>query len=148
MIDVHCFFLTPIFHFKSGQLSLESSIHNGKENVLNLSVDWDNRLNRAIDHSLAVSSSDGELALYKLRPDFGLEKCAEWLGHGFEAWIVGFNYHQPQICYSGGDDCLFKGWDLRVGYESAIFTSKRFVFSQTLQIVVDVVHVLNGFWVV
>lgn len=48
-----------------------------------------------------------------------------WHAHDHEAWICAFNYWNPSIIFSGGDDARFKTWDSRIGFTSAITTSRR-----------------------
>ncbi|KAJ6888752.1 WD-40 repeat family protein [Populus alba x Populus x berolinensis] len=33
--------------------------------------------------------------------------------HEFELWAASFDIHQPQLVYTGSDDCKFSCWDLR-----------------------------------
>jgi diphthamide biosynthesis protein 7 len=79
---------------------------------------------------LLVSQSDGTIAL--LSGELKLEH--EWKAHDYEAWIAAFNYWNPSICYTGnvlfdqykgGDDTLLKGWDVRLGFDAPIFTSRQ-----------------------
>jgi diphthine methyl ester acylhydrolase len=48
-----------------------------------------------------------------------------WHAHGFEAWIAAFDYHNTETIFTGGDDCLFKAWDLRSDLSVATLTSKK-----------------------
>ena len=41
-----------------------------------------------------------------------------WHGHDLEAWTASFHSWSPTLALSGGDDCAFKGWDLREGINS------------------------------
>ncbi|XP_013199664.1 diphthine methyltransferase isoform X1 [Amyelois transitella] len=82
------------------------------EDVLALSVDWSTNKVNSDDVFLVVSDSSGRVTLLRLSED--LEKVGEWKSHDYEAWIVGFNYWNQTIFYSGGDDCLFKCYDSRL----------------------------------
>ncbi|XP_017301825.1 diphthine methyltransferase isoform X1 [Diaphorina citri] len=62
--------------------------------------------------SVVVSDSQGAVHLFHLT-NSGLQLKRSWKGHGFEAWIAAFNYSQPSVFYSGGDDCLMKVYDVR-----------------------------------
>ncbi|KAH6583931.1 hypothetical protein BASA60_001156 [Batrachochytrium salamandrivorans] len=107
-----------------GEMKVDMSLSNSKTNILSLSVDWANRININAGYSLAVSESDGSISNLTITPDAGLVKQREWEAHQFEAWIVGFNYHQTSTIYSGGDDCLFKGWDTRQDGNTPTFINK------------------------
>ncbi|KPJ21022.1 WD repeat-containing protein 85, partial [Papilio machaon] len=43
--------------------------------------------------------------------------------HGFEAWVAAFNYWNTDVFYSGGDDCIFKAYDLRA--PNAVVSNRR-----------------------
>ncbi|CAI7850601.1 unnamed protein product, partial [Closterium sp. NIES-53] len=62
---------------------------------------------------IAVSRSDGSLAV--ARQGEGGAWVAEhaWPAHEFEAWTCCFNIWNPEVLYSGGDDCAMCAWDLR-----------------------------------
>ena len=99
--------------------------HESETPPLFLSLDWSNRVNRSDPSRIAVSQSDGCVSLWDASPGApGLTQIECWAAHGFEAWITAFDYWNTDVVYSGGDDCLFKGWDLRVGTSSPIFTKR------------------------
>ena len=81
-----------------------SLVYTGDESTLLLSLDWSR-----IDKSCIVSASNGNL----LHLDSNLDLVSEFNAHSFEAWISAFDNWNSNVLYSGGDDALFKGWDLR-----------------------------------
>jgi len=73
-----------------------------------------------------ISTSDSRVVLCQLESS-GIRKISEWIAHEFEAWIAAFDYHHPNIVFSGADDCLFKGWDIReISSNGKPLFSKRF----------------------
>ena len=83
-----------------------------KTDCIALSLSWSTDITAALQPCIASSFSTGELKISQLTPT-ALTKLSAWKAHEFEAWICAFNHHNPSIVYSGGDDCLFKGWDSR-----------------------------------
>ncbi|GBM62413.1 Diphthine methyltransferase [Araneus ventricosus] len=86
-----------------------------------LSLDWACQQERSV--TVVVSDTKGNLNYVVLR-ESELSLVKSWNAHGFESWIVAFDYSQPHVVYSGGDDCRLKGWDLR-NVSSATFINKR-----------------------
>ncbi|KAL2916914.1 Diphthine methyltransferase [Polyrhizophydium stewartii] len=99
---------------QDGRMQPISTLHNGKDGVLNLSLDW-----------VVVSQSDGSLALHVVTPDSGISVASEWAAHSFEAWTTAFDGSNPHVVYSGGDDCLFQAWDTRTDLTAPLFRNKR-----------------------
>ncbi|KAI8016872.1 Diphthine methyltransferase [Camellia lanceoleosa] len=62
--------------------------------------------------SISVGLSDGSVSIICLL-DSKLEIQQEWKAHEFELWATSFDTHQPQLLYTGSDDCKFSCWDLR-----------------------------------
>ena len=107
---------TELYTLNDGKLEQQLVHHNGKVTVLNLSIDWSQ-----FSSSIAVSQSDGSISILDVKPDSLQEKLAVH-GHGFEAWITAFSRTDAHLVYSGGDDLLFRGWDVRSG--APTFTNK------------------------
>lgn len=79
---------------------------------------------------IAVSLSSGDITILDLDPTSStLTESLTWHAHDFEAWIVGWNYHDTNILYTGADDCRLKGWDKRMDCSYATFTSKAYALS-------------------
>jgi diphthamide biosynthesis protein 7 len=103
-----------------------------------LSVDWNNRPTHGgggaspgeassggCDTLLAVSEAEGCLSVWRTSregdPSLTLEH--RWDAHTLcglpsETWTVAFNPWQPQQLFSGADDAILKGWDLRCAESS------------------------------
>ncbi|KAL6757706.1 WD40-repeat-containing domain protein [Haematococcus lacustris] len=63
--------------------------------------------------TLAVSTSDGQLALLQVTPAC-LAPLVRWDAHNAEVWSVAhYGNCQPSVLLSGADDCCLKVWDLR-----------------------------------
>ncbi|KAJ3409144.1 Diphthine methyltransferase [Chytriomyces hyalinus] len=74
---------------------------------------------------IVVSQSNGNLSVLELNASSLTEKTS-FNAHGFEAWIAAFDaWNAPSLLYSGGDDSLFKGWDLRAGHAFERFKSRK-----------------------
>jgi diphthamide biosynthesis protein 7 len=95
----------------------EVLLYQGNESTLLLSLDWSNRILKNCPERCITSSSSGVLSLFNLE---NLEIIREFNAHSFEAWISAFDYWDPNIVYSGGDDGLFKGWDMNSGKNTFI----------------------------
>lgn len=89
--------------------------------ALCLSADW---YKTERPNQVAYSLSSGNLAVVQLA-ESAPAVIKTWSGHSLEAWIIACDYVNPDILYSGADDCLLKMWDLRTGVDRACITSKR-----------------------
>ncbi|XP_033213690.1 diphthine methyltransferase [Belonocnema kinseyi] len=85
------------------------------EVVLALSLDWSmgEQFINNLSTRITVSVSNGSVHVFELT-DETLEEIKSWHGHEYEAWITAFDYWNPNIIYSGGDDSKFKSFDIRV----------------------------------
>jgi len=86
------------------------------------SLDWSNRIGK--NNNIVVSRSNGYITLYDFN-DNSIKKLQHWQAHNFEAWCAAFDQWNTNIIYSGADDCLFKGWDTRVGTSTPTFVNKK-----------------------
>ncbi|KAF8909028.1 WD-40 repeat-containing protein [Gymnopilus junonius] len=103
------------------------SIKCGPSDTLCLSLDWSNRLRGETNvGSLVVSLSNGYLCLLTPTEGSSLGLTQVWHAHDFEPWIAAWNYWDPNVIYSGGDDLKLKVWDIRQGFVHPTFVNKRF----------------------
>jgi len=103
------------------------SIQCASKDTLCLSLDWSNRrLSDSSSGSLVVSLSDGQLCLLTPSEGSWLKVQQKWHAHDHEPWIAAWNYWNPNVIYSGGDDLKLKAWDIRQGFVQPIFVNRRF----------------------
>ncbi|RIA81146.1 WD40-repeat-containing domain protein, partial [Glomus cerebriforme] len=110
----------------NSQFDLITKYITNNEDKLCLSLDWSNRIgNISQKASIVVSQSDGNIVILSVDNKFGIHETNKWVAHDFEAWIAAFNYWDTNLVYTGGDDCFFKGWDLRMNPSIPLFSSKK-----------------------
>ncbi|GLT77524.1 hypothetical protein SLA2020_490970 [Shorea laevis] len=74
--------------------------------------------------SITVGLSDGSISISCLT-ESQIEVLHEWKAHDFELWTTCFDIHQPQLVYTGSDDCKFCGWDMRDGTSNLVFQNSK-----------------------
>ncbi|KAI4306234.1 hypothetical protein L6164_029526 [Bauhinia variegata] len=74
--------------------------------------------------SIAVGLSDGSVSIVSLL-ESKLEIQEEWKAHDFELWTTCFDIHQPNLVYTGSDDCKFSCWDTRGGPSNLVFLNSK-----------------------
>ncbi|RMX62166.1 hypothetical protein DD238_003603 [Peronospora effusa] len=94
-----------------------------------LSLDWNNRVHPNGQPSICLSHSDGTLSVWNIAQQ-GIIQRAKWHAHDLygspiEVWISAFNCHDPNVLFSGADDAVLKGWDLRAGTAASTFKNSR-----------------------
>ncbi|KAF9565939.1 Diphthine methyltransferase [Mortierella alpina] len=116
-----------LYQFKTegNDLEIVTKYTTNTEKRLALSLDWSNRIHASATPNVAVSLSNGDITILEMDPSSStLKETLTWHAHDFEAWIVGWNYHDTNVLYTGADDCRLKGWDTRMDCSYATFTSK------------------------
>ncbi|KAF9195152.1 Diphthine methyltransferase [Haplosporangium sp. Z 767] len=116
-----------LYQFKTSgnDLELITKYKTNTENKLALSLDWSNRVEASERPQIAVSLSNGDITVLDLDPTSStLTETLTWHAHDLEAWIVGWNYHDTNVLYTGADDCRLKGWDKRMDCAYPTFTSR------------------------
>ena len=103
------------------QLSLETTAYEPNDAMI-LSLDW----NRNQKRQVVTSQSNGSLSIWTCASGHDWIQEQQWRGHTLggceiEVWIAAFDAHQATVVYSGGDDGILKGWDLRTGGSTPIF---------------------------
>ncbi|VDD76973.1 unnamed protein product [Mesocestoides corti] len=48
-----------------------------------------------------------------------------WKGHDFEAWCVRLNRNDANLILSGGDDCMARVWDRRLGFAKPVISKRH-----------------------
>lgn len=84
-----------------------------------LCLDWN-----PLATSLAVGLSDGSVSIASLA-ESQLSVEQQWKAHEFELWAASFDIHQPNVVYTGSDDCKFSGWDLREASSMPAFRNSK-----------------------
>nr|KJB37080.1 hypothetical protein B456_006G188700 [Gossypium raimondii] len=74
--------------------------------------------------SISVGLSDGSVSIITLA-ESKIEKLLEWKAHDFELWTTCFDIHQPQLVYTGSDDCKFSCWDMRDNPSGMVFQNSK-----------------------
>ncbi|CAH0487514.1 unnamed protein product [Peronospora farinosa] len=92
-------------------------------------LDWNNRVHLNGQPSICLSHSDGTLSVWNIAQQ-GIIQRAKWHAHDLygspiEVWISAFNCHDPNVLFSGADDAVLKGWDLRAGTAAPTFKNSR-----------------------
>lgn len=84
-----------------------------------LCLDWNSS-----DTSITVGLSDGSISIISIT-ESQLSPQQEWKAHDFEVWAAAFDIHQPQLVYTGSDDCKFICWDTRDGFSNPAFQNTK-----------------------
>lgn len=84
-----------------------------------LCLDW-----HPLATSLSVGLSDGSVSIVTLR-ESQIQTSQAWEAHDFELWTTSFDIHQPQLLYTGSDDCRFSCWDLRESPSRQVFQNSK-----------------------
>ena len=97
------------------------SLTEGREGVFCLCVDVEDRgpgSQSERGRGVAASTSDGFLHLLRCR-EAELSLVSQWRAHDLEPWSVSLDKSAPHLLYSGADDSLLLGWDLRAPTDRA-----------------------------
>jgi len=78
------------------------------EEGLALALEWNSSFDKIV-----VSDSKGKIHVIEHTPSNSKVIC-EYSCHGYEAWTCCFSYWDDNLIFSGGDDCCFNCYDLRV----------------------------------
>ncbi|KAI5683372.1 hypothetical protein M9H77_04600 [Catharanthus roseus] len=84
-----------------------------------LCLDWNQS-----STSINVGLSDGSVSIVSL-VESQLSILREWKAHEFELWATSFDIHQPNLVYTGSDDCKFSCWDLREDPSNIVFQNSK-----------------------
>lgn len=98
-------------------------IHSTVYKSSSVYIDWNNRVANQESTRVCASHSNGDVSCSQLGQEGALTQMVSWKAHDLEVWVASFNQWQPDIIYSGSDDCKFKGWDLRMGGRVAILNN-------------------------
>ncbi|KAG7171307.1 diphthine methyltransferase-like isoform X2 [Homarus americanus] len=94
-----------------------------EEDTLALSLDWSTGKIQCENPLISLSDSKGKISLLQLSNQ-ELILQDRFLAHEFEAWITAFDYWNPNIVYTGGDDCKFRRYDVRNEPANPTLTSR------------------------
>nr|GMC75688.1 diphthine methyltransferase homolog [Ipomoea batatas] len=97
---------------------LQEISHDHVSSSLCLCLDWNPSAS-----SIAVGLSDGSVSILSLHES--QLRTQEWKAHDFEVWAASFDIHQPQLVYTGSDDCKFSCWDSRDDPSKLVFQNTK-----------------------
>jgi hypothetical protein len=100
----------------------DASLHS---DLLALSLDISSKLSHSESHSVLVTYNTGSVEVVRLSPDSSnMESTARIeAAHALEAWTCCWDHHTGAgdvVFWTGGDDAVFRKWDLRVGTTSSV----------------------------
>lgn len=84
-----------------------------------LCLDWNQSAT-----SITVGLSDGSVSIVSFQ-ESQLSILREWKAHEYELWTTSFDLHQPNLVYTGSDDCKFSCWDLREEPSNKVFQNSK-----------------------
>ncbi|GAB6027229.1 Diphthine methyltransferase [Chamberlinius hualienensis] len=117
-----------MYQFQNNNLKYMTAFNVGNE--LLLSLDWLTSASSSNSELLlAVSGSSGLISVIGTHSNGDMRRLQQWEAHTYEAWTTAFDRWNSNIVYSGGDDCLLKGWDKR--QPSQTFKSSRHTMGVT-----------------
>ena len=73
--------------------------------------------------SLLASTSDGDLHLVR-HSESCLDVLSSWHAHDMETWSVCFDATEHTTCYSGADDGILNGWDVRQDMQHCTYVKR------------------------
>lgn len=89
--------------------------HDSDDNMA-LYISHNRQNNSTTEFNIAASYSNGQVQIFQCTPS-DLTPVSSWKAHELETWNVCFDFQDPHLLYSGGDDCAWKCWDTRVKFE-------------------------------
>ena len=54
-----------------------------------------------------------------------MASLATWQAHQLEAWAAATDHWNPALLHSGGDDCAYRLWDSRQGFEVPVWQNSK-----------------------
>ena len=54
-----------------------------------------------------------------------MTSLATWQAHQLEAWAAATDHWHPTLLHSGGDDCAYRLWDSRQGFEAPVWQNSK-----------------------
>ncbi|KAL9298196.1 hypothetical protein ACSQ67_024092 [Phaseolus vulgaris] len=100
-------------------VNLKEMSNEKMSNSMCLYLDWNSSAT-----CITVGLSDGSVSIVSVL-ESKLEIQQEWKAHDFEVWTTSFDTHQPNLVYTGSDDCKFSCWDLRDRPPNVVFQSSK-----------------------
>lgn len=74
--------------------------------------------------SITLGLSDGSVSVVSFQ-ESQVTTLQEWKAHEFEVWAASFDTNEPNLVYTGSDDCKFSCWDIRDDSSSVVFQNSK-----------------------